>query len=244
MRFGSLLVACTWIAGCGEVVDPPAADADPNAPDAPPGSTDAPPSSADAAPPDAMPPFTDPMVNGSFEMDYAGWTLQETSGTPTNGTWGIVTDGQVLAAGAMVFDFCDNINTTPSCLGIAGQTGDAVDGSRAAIQLQMGAENHFARQTVTLPPSTQRLQWSMSYNNTQPFVAGTQSILVELRDPVTGGVLATPFAMSAASPNPIAMTPFDVSVAAQAGMTVELVVQVQANSGCLFAQFDHFRFTD
>jgi hypothetical protein len=76
------------------------------------------------------------------------------------------------------------------------------------------------------------------------FTVGAQGVVIELRDPTTQTVLATPFTTIVGSPNPLPTMAFDVAVGAFAGMTVELVVQVQANNGCLFAQFDHFRFEE
>ncbi len=180
-----------------------------------------------------------PFVNGSFESDYAGWTLNEDSGNPTAGLWGIGTNGQALTAGLVVHDFFDNIDFSPSCFGVGSLTIVTAAGTKAAYNSQGGPENHRLWQNITIPAATPTLSWSMLYLNSNPFGPG-QTLSIEVRNPVTDAILSTVFTTTGASPPSIPLTPMTASLAAFVGQTVRITVNLQAQVGCFFLEVDKF----
>lgn len=77
------------------------------------------------------------ITNGSFESDYAGWTLVETSLEPCFGTWGIATNGSTLNPLGSAFDFKDGLNCTQFSPGLP-ITFATTDGNKMAFQLVNG----------------------------------------------------------------------------------------------------------
>jgi hypothetical protein len=219
-------------AGCGKVekLAPDAATPDASV-DA---SVDAP---ADAAPP------KDPLVNGSFEMNYTGWTLAEDSGVPTNGYWGI-SGSTTFAAGTTVHDFNDNIDGVPSCLNVGTNTVAVADGANAAFNTQGGPERHRIWQDIVLPPEASMLTWSMGYTATS-FDPVNEFLAIEVRDPTTDGVVANLFYTDPAMAPPTTqpMMSYAASISAYAGERVRITVDVQAHTNCLFTAIDDFRVT-
>jgi hypothetical protein len=225
------LLSLILAAGCGSV----SSREDPDAnvvvpPDAEVGSPDA--------------PASDPFVNGSFEQDYLGWTLDEDSGVPEGGAWAIGADGDVLTGTSVVHDFFDNVDLTPPCLGVGTiPTLDATDGTRLAFNVQGGPERHRIWQDITIPASLTTLSWSMSYITAATFDLTAHFLGIEVRDPDTDAITTTLFTTDplAAPPQSIAMTPFSADLSAFAGQTVRITVDLQAQSDCFFATFDGFR---
>ncbi|MCW5809024.1 MAG: choice-of-anchor D domain-containing protein, partial [Deltaproteobacteria bacterium] len=183
------------------------------------------------------------VVNGSFETgDYTGWTLAESSGVPSLGTWGIAGDGETIGSGATVFDFADGVPVQQFTPGLP-HTYHATDGVFVALQLQNGGEQHRMFQTVQLPACQPLLLWDMEYrNHNGAFDAGAQYLAVNVRDPDSDAVLATPFkTMPGAPPVVPAMTPFEADLTPFAGQTVRLDFEQQVQLFHLDAAYDHVR---
>jgi hypothetical protein len=184
------------------------------------------------------------LVNGSFESaDYTGWTLLADQEIGTCGTWGIAANGQTVARNQAVFDFFTGHSISQSSSGLPA-TFSATDGTELAVAFQNCGERHRMYQTVTIPAAASTLAWDMSYDNTGgSFDAGDQYIAVNLRDPTTDAVLVTLYKTTQgedAQELP-AMTTFSKSIAAYAGQTVRIDVEMQVRLSFLDGAFDNFR---
>jgi len=179
------------------------------------------------------------ITNGSFESDYAGWTLVETPVNPCLGTWGIAASGFTLNPFGSVFDFNDGVNCIQNSPGLP-ITFTATDGNKLAFQLQNGSQFHRMSQDVALgPPAT--LHWDMQYRN--HFIAFdpiNQFLAVRIRD-LSDNILQTIFITSPGNALQIPMTHFSVDLTAFANTTVRLSVEMQVNNFFFDAQFDNFR---
>jgi hypothetical protein len=195
------------------------------------------------APADAALPV-DPFVNGSFEQNYDGWTLDEDSPDPASGYWGI-SGPATLGAGTSVHDYNDNIDGEPGCLGIGGNVVAVTDGALAAFNAQSGPERHRIWQDIQLPAEAKTITFSLSYNTNVPLEATTQFVAVEVRDPGTDAPLQSLFytdpAISPAMSMP--MTALSAPVDQYAGQLIRITVDVQAQQTCLFTVVDDFRVT-
>ena len=187
-----------------------------------------------------------PIANGSFENDYASWTLQdEFTGEDI---WGIGIDGDRIRTNDSVFDFESMTNQTYICGD--GPTPLATDGSRTSVELQFFQSFHRLYQDVTVPANAQLLWMSMGYlmfgNAMQPdptFDPMTQFIALEIRDPGTDMVLAEIFKTTEGSyPDEFPMLNLWADISAFAGQTVRINVQIQVNNFCIPVQFDNFKF--
>src|SRR3954462_9344481 len=180
--------------------------------------------------------------NGSFETgDYAGWTLAEDSGVADRGTWAIVGDGQVISAGQSVFDFFDATGVVETSPGLPA-TYQATDGGLLAVQLQNGPEDHRMFQTVAMPTCQPVLRWDMAYwNHGDAFDPSSQFFAVNVRDPETDAVLATPFKTAPGDSPQIGMSAFQVDLAAFAGQTVRIDFELQVQGLAFDAAFDNIR---
>ena len=183
-------------------------------------------------------------VNGSFETgDYTGWTLAEGPyGPPEWGTWGIAANGQTIAPGDTVFDYCDGVSVRQDALDLA-QTYIATDGNFVALQLQNGPQSHRMYQDVLLPLGTNTLSWDMKFANYAAAADLENQVLrVTLRDPGTDAELDELFSSAdGLSPQWIEMTTFTASVAGFVGQTVRVSVELIANKELFPAAFDNFR---
>ena len=197
------------------------------------------------------------IVNGSFEFDYAGWTLEESPPMdPCTGTWGIATTGLTLSLGGVAFDFNDGLGCDQNSPGLP-ITFTPTDGNKLAFQLQTAPQFHRMYQDVDVgQPST--LHWDMQYLNHCPadrcpagFDPAEQYLAVRIRDSSSDEILETLFITNPGDPqsnpdHPL-LTHFskDLTVSkdltAHAGMKVRLSVEVQASRAQLDAQFDNFR---
>ncbi len=188
------------------------------------------------------------IVNGSFENDYNGWTLEESpAGNPCFGTWGIAATGFTLVPGAEVFDFHDLVLCAQSSPGLPITFTTATDGgNKLAFQLQNGApELHRMHQDIKVGPAS-TLEWDMQYLNHDPdgFNLAEQYLAVRIRD-LSDAILEDLFITNPGDPqsNPDhpKLTHHSKSLAAYAGRTVRLSVDMQVNRNFLDAQFDNFR---
>ena len=168
------------------------------------------------------------VINGSFEnANYSGWALVETSGTPSNGTFGVALDGQTINTNDMSFDFADGVNVTQTSPGLP-ITFDATDGIRVAYLLQNGPENHRMFQDVILPTCGSFVRWDMAYTTHAAFDISTQFFAVNVRN-ATDGVLATPLKLGGTDPTTIAtMSPYQVDLSAFDGQTIRIDFEVRA----------------
>lgn len=230
-RWGLALV---FAAACGKVQKvQPDAPIDSRMIDAP----------ADAAP-DAPP--VDPFINGSFEQNYTGWTLNEDSGMPNVGYWGISAP-MTFAGGATVHDYTDNVDGVPSCFGVPPPAVvEVADGQLAAFNAQSGPERHRIWQDIALPANAKMLTFSIGYGtNATVFDATNQFLAVEVRDPTSDSILGNLFYTDPTMNPPLtlAMTAQSVSLQPYAGQTVRITVDVNAHNNCLWTVVDNFHVT-
>src|SRR5262245_15712851 len=180
------------------------------------------------------------ITNGSFESDYAGWTLVETPTlSPCTGTWGIAANGFTLNPGGSAFDFKDGVNCTQFSPEFP-ITFAATDGNKLAFQLQNGSQFHRMYQDVVLgPPAT--LHWDMKYrNHFSGFDPSNQYLAVRIRD-LSDTILQTIFITKPGDALQIPMTHFSADLTAYANSTVRLSVEMQVNNFFFDAQFDNFK---
>jgi len=195
------------------------------------------------------------IVNGSFEDNYVGWTLEELPpGDPEGcfGTWGIAETGFTLSPDVRVRDFHDstgNTNCAPDSPSLP-ITFAPEDGIKLAFQLQKGVQFHRMYQDIDVGPAS-TLHWDMQYLN--HFAGGfdpenqIQYLAVRIRDSSSDAFLEDLFitkrgdSQSNSDPANPRLTPFEANLAAYAGMKVRLSVEIQANRFYLDAQFDNFR---
>ncbi|HYU68678.1 MAG TPA: hypothetical protein VEL09_05045 [Burkholderiales bacterium] len=184
------------------------------------------------------------IVNGSFEDDpaYVGWTLEESpAGDPCAGTWGIAASGFTLLPGGVAFDFHDMVSCPQSSFGLSptGITFTATDGLKLAFQLQNGPQFHRMFQDIAVGPAS-TLQWDMQYrNHAGVFHPVNQYLAVRIRD-LSDAILQTLFITNPGDPQSIPMTHFSADLAAFAGSTVRLSIDMQTDLLFLDAQFDNF----
>ena len=199
------------------------------------------------------------IVNGSFEddVDYNGWTLVEESppGSPPadqcTGTWGIANTGSPLPGetgspllpGGVAFDFHDMFPCQQFSFGLPITfTPIAGGGLKLAFQLQNGSgELHRMYQDIAVGPAS-TLEWDMQYRNHAGASDSNQYLAVRIRDSVTDAILADLFTTTKPGVlQSIPMTGFSADLAAFAGMTVRLSVDMQTDLSFLDAQFDNFK---
>src|SRR5882672_983892 len=107
------------------------------------------------------------IVNGSFEDDYNGWTLEESPEsrplTDCFGTWGIAGSGFTLLPDGFAFDFHDMVPCQQFSFGLP-ITFAPQDGIKLAFQLQNGPQLHRMHQDIAVGPAS-TLHWDMQYRN-------------------------------------------------------------------------------
>ena len=187
------------------------------------------------------------IVNGSFEDDYNGWTLEESPEsrplTDCFGTWGIATTGLTITGlpGELVFDFSDGVDCAQTSDGLP-ITFTATDGLKLAFQLQNGLQLHRMHQDIAVGPAS-TLHWDMQYrNHAGVFDPVNQYLAVRIRD-LSDAILQDLFITNPGAPQSIPMTPFQADLSAYAGRTVRLSVDMQTDLLFLDAQFDNFTLT-
>ncbi len=186
-----------------------------------------------------------PFVNPSFETgDYTGWTVWATQNTGTFGTWGIASNGQTIAAGASVFDYYTNQSIQEFSPGLP-ITYAATDGTKLALLLVNGPEEHRLYQNVIVPASATTLKWDMKYNNQNAtFDPTNQYIAVNVRNPSTDAILATIYKTTQGT-DPLVvstMTTFSGAVTAYQGQPVRIDVDIMINDFYFDVSLDNFRF--
>lgn len=189
--------------------------------------------------------FESPLVtNGSFENDYAGWTLTEDSSDPSFGLFGIATDAQTFNSGDPAFDFADGVLLSYNA---PSHTYNTTNGVKLAYHVQPNGPPTFGThrmfQTVSIPAGCNaRLRWDMEYESTAPFDPNTQFTSVNIRDASSDAILATPFKTDATSPLLVSpMAPFEADLAAFAGQTVRLDFHHEVNDAPFQIAWDNIR---
>jgi hypothetical protein len=180
------------------------------------------------------------LTNGSFETgDYSGWTLLEGEGSmPTDGTWGIVQNGQVVNPGDSVFDFFDQISVAQRSGGLP-ITYQATEGNFLAIQLQNGSQDHRLLQDVQLPENVATLNWDMFFTNHARSFSASQYLAVHVRN-LNDDILETLYVTAEGSPLAVPMSNFSFDISSHAGEAVRIDVDMKVRSGFLDAGFDNF----
>jgi hypothetical protein len=186
-------------------------------------------------------PGSNRFENGSFESgNYDRWTLFETSGQPTFGTWGIAANGQVIGPGATTFDFFHRVNVTQTSPGLPHLYA-AADPNFMAYQLQNGPEDHYLSQPLPIPGGSTTLTWFMEYRNHRgSFDLDDQFLAVHIRDQA-GNLLQTLFKTGLTAPATVPLQQFTANIAAFAGQTVRFEVELRARLGYFDAAFDLFQ---
>lgn len=195
------------------------------------------------------------IVNGSFESvptnldPIPGWKLV-VSGANCLSTWGIAKTGDTLLKGGGTL--------LPSGIPVPGGckewsaglpvTFTATHGTQLAYQFQNGGGMYVHRmhQDITLPltqPST--LHWDMQYRNhrVEGFDLAIHYLAVRIRDSVSDAILETLFITNPGAPQSTLSTTmphYFKDLAAYAGRTVRLSVEIQVSNNFLDAQFDNF----
>ena len=186
--------------------------------------------------------------NGSFETgDYTGWTIQHSA----NGfsAWGIAANNQTISPNQAIHDFASGgtINVGSPGLPI---TYHSTDGNEVAILLQNGGNDSRMFQTITVPSCSAIVKWDMAYNNheaqnnpSNPFDPNQQFIAVNVRDPSSDTVRATPYKTTSGVDAPIVstMTGFLADVSSFAGQTVRLDFEAQVEEFFFDIAFDNIR---
>jgi hypothetical protein len=193
------------------------------------------------------------IVNGSFEDDYNGWTLEEVPpAVACVGTWGIANTGSPqppvsptetgspLLQGGLAFDFHDGVLCSQSSPSLP-ITFAPTDGVKLAFQLQSDVPQlHRMHQDIAVGPGS-TLHWDMQYSNhAAGFDPANQYLAIRIRD-LSDAILQTLFITNPGDLQLIPMTHFSADLAAYAGQTVRLSVDMQVNLFFLDAQFDNFR---
>nr|HEX4312559.1 DUF4215 domain-containing protein [Kofleriaceae bacterium] len=181
------------------------------------------------------------MLNPSFEMNYSSWTLQEAAGL---GAWGIGSNGQTITGSDSILDLETMTQVPAECLSVTGNLViDATAGVQVAFNVQVGPDDHRMFQTVNIPATAKTLLFDVAYRNSFPMFDGSgQFLAINLRDPTSDSVLATPFKTGSASPLQVPMSTQSVDVSAYAGQKVRLDVELQVQDDCFDVAIDNFRF--
>ena len=181
------------------------------------------------------------MINGSFETgDYTGWTLWESPGPATYGTWGIAETGQTINRGQSTYDFYDKVMVNQNSPGLP-RTYTTTDGQYLAYQLQNGPQDHRMYQDVTLSAGNLILSWDMFYRNHNNRFWDNQYLAVHIRD-MNDNITETLFkTVEGSSPLVIGMTGFSYDISQHAGAMVRIDVEMRVRSFHFDAGFDNFK---
>ncbi len=179
------------------------------------------------------------LVNGSFENDYEGWTLAETSADSSFGTWGLIARDQTLSQLSRVHDFSDRVDVVQYSSGLP-LTGAPTDGAHLSIQLQNGPTSGRMYQNVRIAEGSV-LSWDVAYHNWFASFGPGQHLQITLRDTDTDAVLATVFETAAGDAQVLEMTHHTVDLAAYAGMTVRFEIELAAQKDFFDVQLDNIR---
>lgn len=173
----------------------------------------------------------DPIINGSFEDNYAGWKLSSTSSIFT---FGILSAGQTIFPGGELFDYADNRNETQFSPGLP-YTGNPTEGNKHAILLTNGPSTNRMYQDITLPNSGSLiLHFDLQYRNHFQSFGNNQFFSVVLRDPISDAIITTLYKTEVGDPLSIPMTAQAINISAYAGRAVRLEM--------VYATFDSFYF--
>ena len=186
------------------------------------------------------------IVNGSFEDDYNGWTLEEVPpAVACVGTWGIANTGSPqppvlltetgspLLQGGVAFDFHDGALCSQSSPSLP-ITFAPTDGVKLAFQLQSDVPQlHRMHQDIAVGAGSS-LHWDMQYNNHAGASDPSQYLAVRIRDSVSDAILQDLFITSPGDPQTNLdhpkLTHFQADLSAFAGRTVRLSVDDAAET--------------
>ena len=187
-----------------------------------------------------------PLVNGSFESNYSGWTIVDPGPLAHYFTWGIATNGQTVPFGGPVFDYYDSVMTGQSTPGLP-HTFSSTQGNQVAFNLFGAAGLTRIYQDVALSANATTLQWDMQYNNGAAAWTPGQNLSVTVRD-LSDVVLGVLFSASAS--NPVlntwnaGMLGYTGSLSTWAGQTVRISVDAVIDANYLDSAFDNFRINE
>ncbi|MFB0904203.1 MAG: HYR domain-containing protein, partial [Nonlabens sp.] len=129
----------------------------------------------------------DPLVNGSFENNYDGWTIES-----SRSIFGILSLGQTVRTGDFLYDFKDNQNEEILSSNF-NYTASPTNGNKLAVFTQTNSANHRMYQDVVLPDRNSLiLSFDLQYRNLadEGFDVDNQYFSVVLRDPITDDIVA------------------------------------------------------
>jgi hypothetical protein len=204
-------------------------------------------------------PGPEPIVNPSFELDFAGWTLSRLSTHPPQGGASIVAPGQHIDVGLTLHDYVSGgertlIDSASPQIHIDPIVAPNSAGAKCALLWMQGdADVVQATQLITIPTTATTLSWRQSFSvhfidmDVPEWVASlgdsNQSLRVLLYDHDTNARLATLWRMYAPdgvfAENDILHT---VDVTAFRGQTVRLELSLVAYVGSALWAIDDFVF--
>jgi hypothetical protein len=159
-----------------------------------------------------------PIVNGSFEDNYNGWTIVSGS----CGIWAIGNTGQTLNASQAIYNYGTNSNSSVTYPQGLPVTFAPTDGTKMAAFFQNCGAIHKLYQDVTLPYGNVGLTFDMKYRNFAGAFSTSQYVAIEVVNPSNGAVLATLFKTDSDDPQSINMTSFSFNLSTFAGQTVRI----------------------
>ena len=179
-----------------------------------------------------------PIQNFSFETgDYSGWTLLQNEIDPNYTIMDVLPAGAV-SSGTPYFDYFDGASYTSGSVALPFSVAPT-EGTLVAVWLSHGPANRRMYQDVVVTSST--LTWDMAHwNSDGNWAAGQQYIAINVRDPGTDAILATPFTANALPAVVATMTPYSADLSAFVGQLVRIDVEVQGQNFFLDAAFDNF----
>jgi hypothetical protein len=182
-------------------------------------------------------PITNPIVNGGFEQNYQGWTIQQIQ-SPQAIVAGIAKSGQVIQKMQPVLDFAKNVSI-PVQSPAFPQAYTATEGTQVAIYAENGPGNQRVYQDVIVAGCT--LKWDLMYKSQTGFTGG-QLVSVNLRDPATNMILEQPFVTKPGDPlQQPNMKAYQLDVKKYANKKIRIEVEVFGTLNYMDAAYDNFR---
>ena len=175
------------------------------------------------------------VVNGSFESDYSGWTLQKQASSATFATAAILEAGETVGMGDYLMDEIDNMSIDNYSTGLP-MTATPTDGNYQALLLQNGPSVTRMSQIVTLPPAPE-LSFDLAYHNWEDVFSGAQLFEVQVLDLDTNRMLGVVYEATGTSDLPMTHEVIDLS--AFSGMKVKLQFEIVAQRNFFDVQLDN-----
>lgn len=179
-------------------------------------------------------------VNASFESGFNGWTIVQND--PPSSTWAILPNGYTVALNDLLFDEVEGVDKEQYSEGLPW-TNVVTQGSSSAMLLVNGPDLHRIYQDVLIPSTATTLSWDMQYQSHASFDPSMQYIALNLRNPATDSIIATPFKTeNGLHPEMAPMQTYGVNVTAYRNQLIRVELEIQIQHYFLDVNFDNFRF--